>query len=155
MDRIVEKLARFPNMSLATMEDIGGCRVVLRTAADVSLLRSRIEHKWQRHLIRVRDYCATPKPSGYRAVHIVVEKHGVPIEIQLRTLLQHRWAMTVEDYESRTKQALKDAQGHPQLLRLMSVLGDALAQLEATGTVDPQLRAELQILEDEIKKVLP
>jgi ppGpp synthetase/RelA/SpoT-type nucleotidyltranferase len=30
--------------------------------------------------------------SGYRAVHIVVYPDGVPIEIQLRTPLQHGWA---------------------------------------------------------------
>ena len=37
------------------------------------------------------------KPSfGYRAVHVVVKVDGLPVEVQLRTSLQDRWAQIVE-----------------------------------------------------------
>jgi ppGpp synthetase/RelA/SpoT-type nucleotidyltranferase len=37
------------------------------------------------------------KPSyGYRAVHVIVKPRGRLVEIQLRTLLQDRWAQIVE-----------------------------------------------------------
>jgi ppGpp synthetase/RelA/SpoT-type nucleotidyltranferase len=32
------------------------------------------------------------KPShGYRAVHVVVRESGLPVEVQVRTELQHSW----------------------------------------------------------------
>jgi ppGpp synthetase/RelA/SpoT-type nucleotidyltranferase len=34
--------------------------------------------------------------AGYRAVHLEVRRGGIPIEIQVRTALQHRWAELFE-----------------------------------------------------------
>jgi hypothetical protein len=33
---------------------------------------------------------------GYRAIHLEVQFHGGPVEIQIRTALQHQWAMLSE-----------------------------------------------------------
>jgi hypothetical protein len=42
MDRILFKLLRHPNMALSTMQDIGGCRVVLPTLADLRRVERHI-----------------------------------------------------------------------------------------------------------------
>lgn len=44
---------------------------------------------------KVVDRRANPV-NGYRAVHVVVFPEGVPIEIQIRTELQHEWAKLFE-----------------------------------------------------------
>jgi ppGpp synthetase/RelA/SpoT-type nucleotidyltranferase len=134
------------------MEDIGGCRAVVTDRPQLALLRARIEHKWKKSIQRTRDYIVSPRPTGYRAVHIIVERHGVPIEIQLRTRLQHRWAMVVEHYEALTRQPLKDGRGDEDLLRLMFVLAEAFAQMETVGAVDPALREELQMLQNKVDR---
>lgn len=35
---------------------------------------------------------------GYRAVHVIADVDGFPVEIQVRTLTQDRWAQTMERY---------------------------------------------------------
>lgn len=96
MPTVVEKLARLPTMKLSRMEDIGGCRAVLQTQEEVDLVvgRLREQRRWQIH--RERDYVRSPKDDGYRAVHLVVRRSDVFIEVQLRTALQHAWAEMIE-----------------------------------------------------------
>lgn len=99
------KLERFPSMNLARMQDIGGCRSVLSTQEDVSVVtKSFLSGRHKHRLIRHDDYVATPKPSGYRSVHLVYAYHsdrsstynGLNIEVQIRSRLQHAWATAVE-----------------------------------------------------------
>lgn len=69
---IIAKLSRFPNIRLTQMQDIGGCRAVVSTLADVQALRdalkrSRIKHR----LVNEKDYITAPKEDGYRGIHLV------------------------------------------------------------------------------------
>ncbi|TDQ53768.1 RelA/SpoT domain-containing protein [Actinorugispora endophytica] len=48
-------------------------------------------------LPRVIDRRAAPS-HGYRAVHVVVYPHGIPVEVQVRTRLQHEWAEAFERF---------------------------------------------------------
>jgi ppGpp synthetase/RelA/SpoT-type nucleotidyltranferase len=91
---MVDKLRRNPAMQLSTMQDIAGTRVVIdmtRTEQDglVRAISSRFPDG------RVIDRRANPS-FGYRAVHIVVQVQGCPVEIQVRTHLQDLWAQTIE-----------------------------------------------------------
>ena len=61
------KLERFPTMRLSHMQDIGGCRAVVRSVKMVrrlvtSFKNSAIKHK----LLRIVDYIKQPRDSGYR-----------------------------------------------------------------------------------------
>ncbi|NMO54970.1 RelA/SpoT domain-containing protein [Actinoplanes sp. TBRC 11911] len=91
--RIVRKLHRMPNMPLASLEDVGGVRSVLLDGPQLEKVRARIMKNWRSQLIRdPRDYIESPKDIGYRAVHLVVERDGRAIEVQLRTRGQQEWA---------------------------------------------------------------
>jgi len=85
---IVEKLRR-ESIRLSQMQDIAGCRVVVADIVAqedfVASLRTLFPGA---SVMDRRD-----KPSyGYRAVHIIAEMSGKPVEIQVRTALQHLWA---------------------------------------------------------------
>lgn len=85
---IVEKLRR-ESIRLSQMQDIAGCRVVVvnvvRQEQFVASLKTDFPGA---SLIDRRD-----NPSyGYRAVHIIAMISGMPVEIQVRTSLQHLWA---------------------------------------------------------------
>lgn len=93
---IVDKLSRVSGLDLSRMQDIGGCRAVTETIDELQHLRSALERAWGSDIVRRSDYIAAPRESGYRAVHLVVERDGKPVEIQLRSASMHSWAEFIE-----------------------------------------------------------
>ncbi len=75
---IIDKLAREPKMQVTQMQDIGGVRALLPSLSHVYAVSRRLRKTWT--IIRVRDYIAEPKPSGYRALHLIVRRGGYPVE---------------------------------------------------------------------------
>ena len=69
---IIEKLQRYPGMQLTTMQDIAGCRAIVRFIEDVQPFIAEFQQRSAPHKLHdVYDYIAQPKPSGYRSVHLV------------------------------------------------------------------------------------
>lgn len=151
---IVSKLKRLPRIRLSQMQDIGGCRAVLRTsdlAYDLALdfMASRIRHK----LVRHKDYIEHPRQSGYRSIHLVYEYdtdrsthwRGLKTEIQIRSVLQHQWATAVETVGTFTRYDLKSSLGDLNWLRFFALMSSVIAQSEGTPSVPntPASRSEL------------
>ncbi len=136
---IVDKLRREPTMQLANMQDIGGCRAILDNVADLRRVERRLRKN--RPPLRVADYIAAPKASGYRGVHVVVsypDLAGVSraIEVQLRTRVMHEWAFTVERLGGRLKADLKSNVGPEPVLDFLRAASEAMA-IEEQGQVVP------------------
>lgn len=162
---IVDKLERYPKMNVTTMQDLGGSRVILPTVSEVEKLVSELENalRAQNTIVRKYDYIRAdpgPKATGYRGIHLVyeyrasqVEYHGLKIEVQVRTDLQHAWATAVETMDLFSGSELKYSKADADLQRYFAVAGSLMAHQEGTspvpgaeGTVD-HLRAELRRLE--------
>lgn len=98
LNTIVEKLTREPTLQLGNMQDIGGVRVVLPSINDVYALADwLLKHHPD---AQVSDYIATPRKSGYRAIHVIAgwaTDPRKPVEIQLRSTAMHSWADMVEE----------------------------------------------------------
>ena len=95
MPTVVDKLRRLSTMTLARIQDLGGCRAVFATQAEVATVQERFAaNSLRRNGVEdtVRDYVTKPRDSGYRAVHLWTRYRGMRIEVQLRTQLQHAWA---------------------------------------------------------------
>lgn len=125
---IEDKLRRLPKMDLSSMQDIGGCRAVLSTQDQVQRVVERFvgnSLRRNRRPDKIRDYVASPKPSGYRAIHVYTRYHGRRIEVQLRTRDQDSWAKIVEDLTSKTGIDFKNGDGPDEVhdrLRELSAL---------------------------------
>src|SRR5437773_2596689 len=90
VERIVDKLVRIPRVPLSQIQDIGGCRVVLRLMerSDVPTLLEAIRSHHGFRVQREDDYVIKPKPDGYRAHHVIIERDLHTVEIQVRTTNQ-------------------------------------------------------------------
>lgn len=133
---ILEKLVREPTLPLSSMQDIGGCRAILNSVDEVRRVEQRIPRN--RPPVGYSDYISTPRSSGYRGVHIVVDCAGRRIEIQLRTRVMHDWAITVERLSWRTRHNLKTDGDHP-VQRRLAVISRAMAIEEEGGVVPDEI----------------
>ncbi len=85
--------------------DIAGIRCVCPYIKDVYLIRDRILAQDDIHILEIKDYIASPKPNGYRSLHMIIrvpvyfmsKKQLVPVEIQIRTLAMDLWASLEHD----------------------------------------------------------
>lgn len=155
---IEAKLIRMPNLKFSKMQDIGGCRAILRNVAKVNELVKKYKQSDLKHkLIKENDYIKFPKETGYRGVHLVysynsdkTEKwNGLSVEVQLRSKIQHAWATAVEIFGTFTKQSLKTNQGSDEWLRFFALMSSALAIKEKMPLV-PNTPADPQQLYNEI-----
>jgi ppGpp synthetase/RelA/SpoT-type nucleotidyltranferase len=162
---ILDKLKRHPTMSVTTMQDLGGCRVVFDTVAEVEELVSVLVDlpRSKNRVKKVYDYLRDdpgPRDSGYRGVHLVYEYgaskkeyHGLRIELQVRTRLQHAWATAVETMDLFSGSELKYGKGDADVLRFFVLVGSLMAYEEGTAPVPgaegtrEELAAELARLE--------
>jgi putative GTP pyrophosphokinase len=126
---IQRKLVReHPRVQLSTMEDIAGARAVVPTIDDLRRLEDRWTSTVPVQIVRHRDYIEAPPASGYRAVHLVL-RHASErlVELQIRTVLQNRWAQLVEELGHRLGVALKNGEGPPETLALLAELAADLS----------------------------
>lgn len=159
---IFAKLSRFKTMKLAEMQDIAGCRAIVHSVDDVeqvvSLYKdpsSRMRHK----LAHEDDYIQQPRDSGYRGYHLVYRYFsdsnkiydGLKVEMQIRTIVQHAWATTVETVDAFTKQALKSSSGRPDWERFFQLMGTEMAFRENTPCV-PGTSTDRKEVTRELKK---
>jgi hypothetical protein len=123
---IVEKLHR-ESIRLSQMQDIAGCRVIVVNVVQqdefVASLRTAFP---EASVIDRRD-----KPSyGYRAVHIITEIAGKPIEIQVRSSLQHLWAEVSEKSSDVLDPTIKHGGGPDWWRRSLTDLSEWVAAYE-------------------------
>jgi putative GTP pyrophosphokinase len=150
---IIGKLERHPGMQLARMQDIGGCRAILRDREEVEGVLRRITRNWD--VKRVDDYATNPKPTGYRAVHAVVLRDERLIEIQLRTPSQQGWAAQVDRTGGRLGVMLKDGEGPPELVRYFERAAFAIALNEVGLVADDAFEREFAALREQVRSYFP
>ena len=162
---IIRKLQIEQTMSLTTMGDIGGLRIIVK---DVLAIRKVVQAlTGLKHPIHhERDYLTEVKPSGYAGYHCIYSYnadgrdsalcyHGMYVELQVRTLNQHAWATAVETMGTVLGQPLKSSIGDHEILNYFYVLGKSIHQIDCESPLDDEERIsifdELLRLEKNIK----
>ena len=136
LSSIKYKLDLNPDMRLGGMQDIGGLRVVLLDTSSLffayDILKSTIPESFS--LEKAVDYINPPKESGYRGFHFVYkyksdnnDVDGMKVELQIRTKLQHSWAMAVETAGLITRTPLKSSLGSDDWLEFFRIVSSLFA----------------------------
>ena len=123
---IVDKLRR-GTMRLTQMQDIAGCRIVVPDVPAQGQLIAKLDDMFD---VTIVDRRAKPS-HGYRAVHVVVNSHGLPVEIQLRTDLQHVWAELSEKLADAFGIDTKYGGGPTSIRRTLDDFSNLIADFEA------------------------
>ena len=104
-DSIQQKLTRHGlpytiDNVMNNLNDIAGVRVICKYISDIYQVRELLLKSNKFTFIKEKDYIKTPKPSGYRSLHLIVEtdvsvdgeNRKIRCEIQLRTSAMDSWA---------------------------------------------------------------
>jgi putative GTP pyrophosphokinase len=104
-ESIAQKLHRLghPITSDSTrnnLTDIAGLRCICSYAKDIFYIADVFKRQPDMKLISEKNYVTTPKPSGYRSYHLILEVpiyladkiQHLPVEIQIRTQAMDFWA---------------------------------------------------------------
>lgn len=150
---IIDKLRR--KTRLNRMQDIVGYRIV----GDLTLRQQDELVKELRNCFpgaRVVDRRAKPM-HGYRAMHLIAEVDGFPVEIQVRTLPQDRWAQIMERFGDAYGREIRYGELPPNLkpvekrsvsatVEKLKVVGDELARFEDVWDRTHRVQKKIQLL---------
>lgn len=153
---IIEKLRR-ESIRLSQIQDIAGCRIVM--AEDIE----SIDEHAERSILVNEVLCAefpnarvldrTLEPShGYRAVHVIVHAENKPVEIQVRTIMEHLWAEISEKLADLVDPELKYGGGPEEFRRTLMDLSEVVGDMEGPESeAFPSQEAWLAAREGHIK----
>lgn len=139
---IIDKLRR-ESIRLSQIQDIAGLRLVVPDIAAQDEAVERLAGSFER--LTVVDRRSRPS-HGYRAVHVIVEIEGASVEIQVRTILQHRWAELSEKLSDLMDAAIKYGGGHPEVRELLSRSSGLIAGIESSERRLAEFDHVLQLL---------
>ncbi len=123
---IVDKLRR-ESIRLSQIQDMAGCRLIVSNLSEQDGVVGQLHSVFAD--ARVIDRRREPS-HGYRAVHVVVERNGKPVEIQVRTWLQHGWAELSEKLSDRNDKDIKYGGGAELPRSMLRSMSEIIARNE-------------------------
>lgn len=156
--QIVRKLQRL-SVRLSQLQDIGGCRIIVPTNADVDrllkYLQEQVGRRGQFKIERKTDYREKGRDrTGYRSLHLILSRSGVALELQIRSRVQHYWAESIERTSVIYGYHLKEEEGDPDVLRYFNLLSDAFFELEIGREATPLQRIEIDKLRERCERII-
>src|ERR1700688_4842059 len=89
---ISQKLKK-QKIELDQVYDFIALRIVTSSVKDCYATLGIIHQTWSPVPGRIKDFIAMPRPNGYQSLHTsVISEHGMPFEVQIRTMEMHRMA---------------------------------------------------------------
>jgi len=132
IDSIISKLKRLKDTQLPRIEDIAGCRCILKNNEQVYKLKDVLSKELFIKSDR-NDYIANPKKDSYRSLHLIVQtkdKQSSPIEVQLRCEKDHNWVTLVEITDLIYGTKIKELGDNHELGRILYLLSVGFSSLE-------------------------
>ena len=152
-ESIAKKLVKYNlPVSVESIEkninDVAGIRVVCSYIDDIYYIADALLRQDDIKLISKKDYIESPKPNGYRSLHLIVtvpvfladEKKEVKVEVQIRTIAMDFWASL--EHQLRYK---KDVPGEVDLYRQLHECADVIADTDRRML---QIREKIEAAED-------
>jgi len=116
-----------------TLNDIAGIRVICSYIDDIYRIADALSSQDDIRLLEKKDYIQSPKPNGYRSLHLIVsvpvffaeEKKFVNAEIQIRTIAMDFWASLEHGIKYK-----KDTADAEEIIRGLKECADVIAETD-------------------------
>ncbi len=156
--QILRKLNRF-SVRLTQLQEIGGWRSIVELNSDVerliNFLEDKVAKQGQLKLIKATDYREKGRDdSGYRAVHLILEKSGARLELQVRSRIQHYWAESIERTSVIYGHYLKELEGDPTVVAYFKCLSDLFYEIESGRDPDTPQKLRIARLRDSAESLI-
>jgi len=156
--QILKKLRRL-NTRLTQLQDIGGLRIIVDQNSDVDRLIEYITDKLKRQtsivIKRTVDYRKKGRDdSGYRAAHIIMEKDGVSLELQIRSRIQHYWAELIERTSVIYGYVIKELEGDDRVIKYFKELSNLFYLIETGQQPDVSQKIDIERRRIEAESVI-
>lgn len=146
--QIIRKLNRL-SVRLTQLQDIGGCRIIVQKNADVDRLHKYLIETVDAQNVfvigRSTDYREMGRDeTGYRALHVILKRAGVFLELQIRSRIQHYWAESIERTSVIYGYHLKESEGDATVIGYFKNLSDVFYEIEVgrEPSIDKRLRVD-------------
>lgn len=129
-------------ITLASMEenilDVAGVRVIVSYIDDVYALVKVLSLQDDLQVVKVKDYIKSPKPNGYRSLHVIVKipiyfldrKQYVPVEIQFRTIAMDFWASLEHTLKYKQRAELEGIDMYDELKDCSAIIEDVERRMQ-------------------------
>lgn len=144
--QIIRKLRRF-SVRLTQLQDIGGCRVIVSKSENVDDIECIISDASKENfkIVRRTDYREGGRDdTGYRALHLILEKNDRRVEVQVRSNIQHYWSENIERTSVVYGHYLKEGDGDDIVIDYFKYLSDVLHLIERGYRISVDKKAELE-----------
>lgn len=93
-------------------------------------------------------------PEELEKDHIIIERNGYKLEIQIRTRLQHYWAESIERASVIYREHLKEMEGDPAVLKYFKLTSDLFHKIERGYKPSLEERNKIDTLHIQAKKIM-
>src|SRR5678815_2513330 len=89
----IHQKLRKQRIELEQVYDFIALRIITSSVKDCYGALGIIHQTWSPVPGRIKDFIAMPRPNGYQSLHTsVISEHGMPFEVQIRSMEMHRMA---------------------------------------------------------------
>lgn len=156
--QIVRKLRRL-SVRLTQLQDIGGCRIIVEKNEGVDRLidfiKKNVENNASFELKRITDYREQGRDqTGYRSAHLLLQRDGRSIELQIRSRIQHYWSESIERTSVIYGQHLKEQEGDPVVINYFKHLSDIFYEIESGRDPSVQDKVKLDQMREQAQTII-
>lgn len=156
--QIIRKLKRL-SVRLTQLQDIGGSRIIVHNNSDIDRLLKYLNEQVAKNnhfnITKVTDYREKGRDdTGYRAVHLLIERSGVTLELQVRSRVQHYWSESIERTSVIYGHYLKEGEGDQLVISYFKVLSNAFYEIESNRQPDSGHKITLEQLREKSETII-
>ncbi len=156
--QIIRKLKRL-NVRLSQLQDIGGSRIIVHNNVEIDKLIKHINENISKHkhfkVNRITDYRDKGRDdTGYRAVHLLIERDKLSFELQIRSRVQHHWAESIERTSVIYGYHLKEGEGDSTVINYFKALSNAFYEVESGRRLNTPDKLTLEKLRSDSEEII-